>query len=100
MHLQYQRKYNIDPALARYNVLSKFNASVEVLQFVLLAGADEVLHYILDLEIRDVILDTIYIELQPIHSFCLDNFCDNALVVNEQERIASVQEVEKLLLKS
>ena len=62
--------------------------------------ADEVLIYILGTDIRDAILDTIYIELQPIHTFFLDNLCDNALVVNDQERIASIPEAEKILQES
>ena len=87
---------NIDPVVGKYNILNKLNTGMEVLQFVL-AGVDEVLHYIMAMKIRDAILDTIYIELQPIHTFFQDNLCYNALVVNEQEPISSVLRAEKFL---
>ena len=73
---------------------------MEVLQFVIVASDDEVLHYILGMNIRNAILDTFYIEFQPIHMFFLDNFYDNALVFNKQELIAFILEAGKFLQES
>jgi hypothetical protein len=95
-HYAYQCKYNVDPILAIYNRSDKCNVSIEVLQLVLYYGVDEVLHYMGDAWINDMVLGSAYRKLHPIHHACRDNFHDNALVMTIPERLATSKEMSLL----
>ena len=68
-HLTYQCKHCRNPILASYNNY-KCNASLEVIQFVILMGIGEMINRLEDIEVRGRALNKMYYELEDLEVYC------------------------------
>ena len=98
-HLTYQCKHSRVPMLSYYNS-GKSNESLEAMEYVLLIGAGELLNILMDMKVRDLLLEGIYSLMLCLYKFYLNNFDDNALVDDYIEWIAATMEQDNLLQDS
>ena len=70
---------------------------MEVIQVVLYMGAHEVSQRIGGPRADCIVLHSAYVQLHPINLFRIDNFCNNALMINMSERVATAWEEKNLL---